>query len=67
MVSAESVLLGLVHCGEFSRSYHVPRKFISGNRNTRSRADACSVRYVQEVEVGTVFTSEMVGKICTAR
>jgi hypothetical protein len=55
-----------VHCGECPRSCHVPRKFNSGNRNTRSRSNACSVSYVQEVEVGTVFTCEVFGKICTA-
>jgi hypothetical protein len=49
----------LVHCGECPRSYHVPRKFNSGNRNTRSRSNACSVSYVKEVEVDTVFTCEI--------
>jgi hypothetical protein len=58
----------LVHCGECPRLYHVPPKFNSGNLFTRSRSSACScVSYVQEVEVGTVFTCEIVGKICTAR
>jgi NADPH-dependent curcumin reductase CurA len=56
-----------VHCGECPRSYYEPRKFNSGNPNTRSRSNACSVSYVQEVEVGTVFTCEMFGQICTAR
>jgi hypothetical protein len=56
-----------VHCGGCPRSYHVQRKFNSGNRNIRSRSNVCSVSYVQEVEVGTVFTCEMVAKICTAR
>jgi hypothetical protein len=52
-----------VHCGKCPRSYHVPRKFNSGNRNTRSRSNARNVSYVLEVEVGTVFTCEIVGKI----
>jgi hypothetical protein len=54
------VFLG-VQCGECPRSFRVPRNFNSGNRNTRSRSNACSVSFVQEVEKGTVFTCEMVG------
>jgi hypothetical protein len=47
----------LVHCGECPRSYHAPLIVNSTLAiETLSRSNACSVSYIQEVEVGAVFT-----------